>query len=66
MACVNLAMDVIDDASGRRGNQSDEGRLIKHYRVSELIPAPEPSLHKLLKREPGVWAVRLLTTLTLN
>lgn len=61
MACVNLSMDVMEDHSARRGHREDEGPLIKHYRVSELIPAPELPLHQLLKREPAVWAVRSLT-----
>ncbi|XP_017308508.1 uncharacterized protein si:ch211-269k10.4 [Ictalurus punctatus] len=56
MACVNLSMDVMEDHSARRGHREDEGPLIKHYRVSELIPAPELPLHQLLKREPAVWA----------
>ncbi|KAG7318028.1 hypothetical protein KOW79_019063 [Hemibagrus wyckioides] len=56
MACANFAMDLIDDHSARRGAQGDEGPLIKHYRVSELIPAPELPLHQLLKREPAIWA----------
>ncbi|KAK3541352.1 hypothetical protein QTP86_023085 [Hemibagrus guttatus] len=56
MACVNFAMDVIDDHSARRGAQGDEGPLIKHYRVAELIPAPELPLHQLLKKEPAIWA----------
>ncbi|KAM9436249.1 uncharacterized protein Hap1MRO34_000751 [Clarias gariepinus] len=56
MASVNIAMDVIEDQSGKRGQEGDEGPLIKHYRVSELIPAPELPLHKLLKKEPAVWA----------
>ncbi|XP_053467073.1 uncharacterized protein si:ch211-269k10.4 isoform X2 [Ictalurus furcatus] len=56
MACVNLSMDVMEDHSERRGHRDDEGPLIKHYRVSELIPAPELPLHQLLKREPAVWA----------
>lgn len=49
-------MDVMEDHSARRGHREDEGPLIKHYRVSELIPAPELPLHQLLKREPAVWA----------
>lgn len=49
-------MDVMEDHSERRERRDDEGPLIKHYRVSELIPAPELPLHHLLKREPAVWA----------
>ncbi|KAB5532845.1 hypothetical protein PHYPO_G00124820 [Pangasianodon hypophthalmus] len=56
MACVNFAMDVIEDPSGRRGQQGDGSPLIKHYRASELVPAPALPLHQLLKREPAVWA----------
>ncbi|KAI5611882.1 hypothetical protein C0J50_0550 [Silurus asotus] len=56
MACANFAMDVIEGSSGRREGEGDEGLLIKHYRVSELIPSPKLPLHRLLKREPAVWA----------
>ncbi|KAI5092458.1 hypothetical protein C0J45_18089 [Silurus meridionalis] len=56
MACANFAMDVIEGSSGRRDGEGDEGLLIKHYRVSELIPSPKLPLHRLLKREPAVWA----------
>ncbi|MCI4391148.1 hypothetical protein PGIGA_G00131060 [Pangasianodon gigas] len=56
MACVNFSMDVIEDPSGRHGQQGDGSPLIKHYRVSELVPAPALPLHQLLKREPAVWA----------
>ncbi|XP_060756430.1 uncharacterized protein si:ch211-269k10.4 [Neoarius graeffei] len=54
MASVNFAMDTIEDHP--RGHRDDDGPLIKHYRVTELIPAKKLPLHRLLKREPAVWA----------
>ncbi|XP_060717177.1 uncharacterized protein si:ch211-269k10.4 [Tachysurus vachellii] len=56
MACVNFTMDVIEDQAARRELQGDEGPLIKHYRVSELVPGPQLPLHQFMKREPAVWA----------
>ncbi|XP_047664323.1 uncharacterized protein LOC113634376 [Tachysurus fulvidraco] len=48
--------------SARRELQGDEGPLIKHYRVSELVPDPQIPLHRLMKREPAVWAAMQISS----